>query len=268
MKKTLLVIAAAIALFFPSCEIWEDRHLCPSILAVDCSLLEGKALWADIWIFSSEGNLVHKTRVTEHDFYRPVEFEVEKGEYRCCVWANIGQSTVATDQNSRNSILYKKPGVNADQLYSFSTVKVCQQEREVVAVKPRKMFIDIYVTVKGLFAGESASLDLESDFGGYALDGKAVRQKVTISSTTDGKLLMRMLRPELPEGVGIDVIFSFKNGETLESHFDLGGYLESSGYDLSSDDLKDIMLTIDVSRLKAGITSDPFEKMPPVVVRF
>lgn len=268
MKKTLLVIAAAIVLFFPSCNIWEDRSLCPSILSVDCSLLEGKALWADIWIFTSEGNLVHRTRITEHEFCNPQLFEVEKGEYKCFVWANVGEATLTTDINTYNGILHKKPGVDADQLYSFATVKICSKEREYVKVQPKKMFIDVYVTVKGLVSGENAALNLVSDYGGYSLEGKAVKQESSIDSQTQDKLLMRMLRPELLDGLNIKVLFSFKNGETLESNFDLGTYLKNSGYDLSSDDLKDVMLTIDVSRLKAGIYVDPFDKTPPVVINF
>ncbi len=268
MNKTLLVLVAAFALFFPSCDIWEDRQSCPSYLEVDCSYLEGKANSAEIWLFSSEGYLVHRLRITEHELSQWQRFSVSKGDYRCYVWANVGDNTVTADLNSMGGTLYKKAGVSADRLYWFAALKSCRQETEYLRVEPKQMFINVYVTVKGLKEGESVSLHLSSDFDGYTLAGRALRQASVIDTTISDQALMRVLRPQELEGMKITAEFYFKGGETLTSGFDLGGYLNKSGYDLSGADLKDVLLTVDVSRLKAGIGVDPFETVPPVVIRF
>ena len=87
MRNLALVLTVVLFLFCPSCSIWEDREHCPGILALDCSLLEGKALYADIWIFSTAGILLAKNRISEHDFHKLQEYEVPKDD-------NIGKVTI------------------------------------------------------------------------------------------------------------------------------------------------------------------------------
>ena len=268
MNKILLVLTVAFALFFPGCRIWEDRQGCPSYLEVDCSLFEGKALSADIWLFSSEGQLVQRLRITEHEFYQPQRFSVPKGDYKCFVWANVGENTIVSDANTLGGAFYKKSGSSADQLYSFSTEKTCYQEVEYIKAIPKKMFIDVYVTVKGLQAGDCVDLELRSDWGGRTLSGEGVRQEAVVDATTSDWTLMRVLRPQTLENLFITAFFRFEGGTSLASGFNLGAFLQMNNYDISSADLKDVHLTIDVNKLKAGIGVDPFEVVPPVVISF
>ena len=119
MKRILSIIVLAMCLVFPGCDIWEDRSACPKILAVDCSLLEGKALDADIWIFGPDGSLFSRTRISEHEFYKEQTYYVQTGNYKCYVWANLGAGTVTSDINTLSGKLLKAASIEADPLFAY-----------------------------------------------------------------------------------------------------------------------------------------------------
>ena len=79
---------------------------------------------------------------------------------------------------------------------------------------------------------------------------------------------LRMLRPGALEGIKLTASF-IRDGEVvLDSEFGLGEYLIQNNYDLLSDNLKDIYITIDVSRMKTVIGTDPLDYLPPVEIRY
>ena len=268
MKKILLILFSAMPLIFPGCDIWEDREACPKILAVDCSLLEGKALYADIWIFGPQDGLLSRTRITEHEFYRQQIFEVQKGNYRCYVWANLGDGTITADINTLFGKLYKAASKDPDQLFSYAKGVEIYKDSALVRVQPRKMFIDVYITFTGLKADETAEVELLSRYGGFGLGGDPLLQQSESKAEGTSPLHLRMTRPAELEGVKLEV-FCFRDGEqTLRSDFELGEYLARSNYDLVSDNIKDIYITIDLAKLKPLIGTQPFDVMPPVPINY
>ena len=268
MKRILSIIVLAMCLVFPGCDIWEDRSACPKILAVDCSLLEGKALDADIWIFGPDGSLFSRTRISEHEFYKEQTYYVQTGNYKCYVWANLGAGTVTSDINTLSGKLLKAASIEADPLFAYGKEVVCNKDTVLVKVAPRKMFIDVYVTFKGLKSSETASACLVSPFGGFSLNGESVSQECQATAEGNPMVRLRMLRPGALEGIKLTASF-IRDGEVvLDSEFGLGEYLIQNNYDLLSDNLKDIYITIDVSRMKTVIGTDPLEFLPPVEIRY
>lgn len=268
MKRIVSFMILAMCLVFPGCDIWEDRSACPKILAVDCSMLEGKALNADIWVFRSDGSLFSRTRIGEHEFYREQIYQVQAGVYKCFVWANLGDGTVCSDLNTLSGKLYKAPSAETDPLFSFSKEVECQKDSVLVRVAPRKMFINVYVTFNGLKTGETASASIFSPYGGFTLDGECLEQDCTISAEGDKLLCLRMPRPGSLEKICLQISCQRDGGEMLESEFELGNYLIQNHYDLSSDNLKDIYITIDVAKMKTVIGTDPLDIIPPVDIRY
>ena len=255
-------------LVFPGCNIWEDRKACPKILAVDCSLLEGKALYADIWIFGPQEGLMSRTRITEHEFYRKQIYEVQSGNYKCYVWANLGDGTITTDINSSSGRLYKAATKDADQLFEYSKNVELYKDSALVRVQPRKMFIDVFITFTGLKTGETAVVELSSPYGGFCLDGEPLLQQSVSKTEGTSPLHLRMTRPGNLEGIRLEVS-CLKDGEqTLASDFELGEYLFQNNYDLVSDMIKDIYITIDLAKLKTIIGTQPFDIMPPVTINY
>ena len=268
MRKILLILFSAMPLIFPGCNIWEDREACPKILAVDCSLLEGKALYADIWIFGPQDGLMYRTRIEEHEFYRQQVFEVQGGYYRCYVWANLGDGTITTDINTLSGRLFKAASKDADQLFMYAKDVELYRDSALVRVQPRKMFIDVYISFTGLKADETAQVDLISQYGGFSLGGEPLTQQSESKAEGGSPLHLRMTRPGALEGIRLEVS-CFRDGEqTLSSDFELGDYLARNNYDLVSDIIKDIYITIDLAKLKAVIGTQPFENVPPVTINY
>ena len=253
MNRNLLLLLLGMSLILPSCDIWEDRASCPSVLALDCSLLEGKALKADIWIFKADGSLMLRSDITEHEFYKVQNYQVPKGEYRCYVWANLGEGTIATDMNTMKATLYKVAGKDADPLFYFHEDAVVDRDSVCVRVRPRKMFIDVIVTLKGLSTSDMARLDLVSPYGGFGFDGEGIRAESSVGGEGNGIVRLRMLRPSSLEGIRLDLLYLFSGRDP---------------YDLRSDDLKDIYVTVDVTRLKTSIAINPWDKTPDVTIRY
>ena len=255
-------------LVFSGCNIWEDREACPKILAVDCSLLEGKALYADIWIFGPQEGLLCRTRITEHEFYKKQIFEVQRGNYQCYVWANLGDGTIITDINTLSGKLFKAASKDADPWFEYSRSVELTKDSALVRVLPRKMFIDVYITFTGLKSGETAEVELLSPWGGFSLGGEPLQQQSSSKAGDKTPLHLRMTRPGALEGVKLEVS-CFRDGEqTLSSDFELGQYLAQNNYDLVSDMIKDIYITIDLAKLKAVIGTQPFENVPPVTINY
>lgn len=268
MKKILLVLLSAMPLVFPGCNLWEDRKACPKILAIDCSLLEGKALYADIWIFGPQEGLLARSRVDEHEFYQKQIFEVQEGDYKCYVWANLGDGTISTDINSLTGRFYRAASGLGDPLFAFAKDAECRKDSVLVRVVPRKMFIDIFITINGLKEGERATAELVCPFGGFTLGGSALLQQNSSQAEGDHLLHLRMMRPGKLEGTALAILFAREDGRELRSDFELGDYLVQNNYDLLSANLKDIYITIDVAKMKTVIGTQPFENVPPVPIRF
>ena len=268
MRKILLILFSAMPLVFSGCDIWEDREACPRILAVDCSLLEGKALYADIWIFGPQAGLLSRTRITEHEFYKRQIFEVQSGNYRCFVWANLGDGTVTADINTLSGTLYKAASKEADPLFGYAKNVELYRDSALVRVQPRKMFIDVYITFNGLKADETAQVELLSQYGGFRLDGTPLPQQAASRAEGTSPLHLRMTRPGNLEGIRLEVSCFRAGNQTVSSDFELGEYLEQNNYDLVSDIIKDIYITIDVAKLKTVIGTQPFDNVPPVNIHY
>lgn len=268
MNRSLIILLWALSFCLPGCNIWEDRDSCPTYLLVDCSRLEGKALKADIWIFRKGGSLVCRTSVGEHDFYQPHRFEVEKGEYICYVWSGIGKGTVTSDLGSVSGTLLKAANIDADELFSFMAEADCQKNPARVDVYPRKMFINVTVTVKGLKNEDMTSLCLSSPWGGFNLGGEGIRLDNFVLAEGNDLLKARMLRPSSLDGIKLELSFLFGDGNTLDSEFDLGQFLKENNYNLAEDIVKDIYITVDISKLKAFVGQDPWDKVPQVFIQY
>ncbi len=268
MRNLALILTVMLFLFCPSCSIWEDREHCPGILALDCSLLEGKALYADIWIFSTAGILLAKNRISEHDFHELQEYEVPKDDYMCYVWANVGDGTLYTDINSFSASFHKVSGRDADPLFSYCSQTSCRKDYSLVRVVPKKMFIDVTVMINGLSASDNANFSLVSPWDGFNLSEEFLKQDSYVYAQGRDFVKMRILRPKNLDGIHLDVTYNFANGETLFSVLDLGGYLESVGYDLSLQELKDVVITVDINKMRTGIGIEPFISTPPVTIKF
>jgi len=268
MKKIFLILLSAVSLSFPGCNVWEDRGSCPKILSIDCKQLEGKALNADIWVFNSDSSLLAGSRITEHEFHTLQNFQVMEGSYLCRVWANIGEGTVTTDISSLSGRLYKVASKDADPLFSFAAEVYCSKDTTVVRVVPKKMFIDVYVSLEGLKSTDVASVEIFSSYGGFSLDGKCLKQENTVNAEGTGIIHLRITRPESLEGLRLAISARSGSSSTDYPDLELGRYLEQNNYDLLSNDLKDIYITLDLTKIKTVIGTDPLDYLPPVEIRY
>ena len=268
MKKILLILFSAMPLVFPGCNLWEDREACPKILAVDCNLLEGRALYADIWLFGPQDGLMTRTRIGEDDFAREQVFELRTGLYGCYLWAGLDEGTITADINTLSGKLYKAASKEVDPLYMFFKKVDLNRDSVLVRVVPRKMFIDVFITFTGLKEGETAEVELSSPYGGFSLDGDPLLQQSVCEAEGDSAMNLRMTRPGALDGIRLAVTCRKGGVQTLSSVFELGQYLARNGYDLSADIIKDVYITVDLAKFKAVIGADPFENVPPVNINF
>ena len=268
MSGRILLLLGTLSLFLPGCGIWEDRDSCPSCLEVDCGKLEGKAERADIWVFRQDGSLDCRTSVPRQEFRTIQRFSVRKGTYKCIVWTDIGRNTVASDMSSLSGTMYKAEAADADPMFSFCQDVVCTGDSARAEVSPRKMFINVTVTFKGFKDVENVRLSLNSSWGGFALDGKGIRENSTVQAEGKDTVAMRMFRPFSFEGWNLELTYLFSDGKTGDADFALGNYLQENGYDLTEDMVKDIFITVDLSSLRTVVETEPWVEIPPVTINY
>lgn len=267
-KSAVIFLLGILSLFLSGCNVWEDRDGCPSYLVLDCSLLEGKAAKADVWLFRQDGNLDCRTFIISKDFNVAQRFQISRGRYLCIIWTDLDSNTITADMSSLSGSIYKAASKNADPVYFFNGDVECSKDSVCVRVSPRKMFINVNLLFKGMKANDNVKICLNSSWGGFNLAGEGIRQENSVLSEGRDTVRMRMLRPFSLDGINLQSTFFFSDGTSVDSDFDLGGFLEDNGYDLEEDMLKDIYITVDVSSFKTVIMTDPWQEVPPVTIRY
>ena len=268
MNKCILLLLGTLSLILPGCDVWEDRDSCPSLLTVDCAKLEGKADRADIWIFRQEGSLESRISVPRQEFGVMQKFPVRKGLYKCIVWTDIGLNSVTADMSSLSGTIRKAAGADADPMFSFCQDVDCTRDSARAEVTPKKMFVNVTVTFKGLKDVDNVRLSLNSSWDGFVLGGKGIRQESSVISEGKDTVVMRMLRPFSFDGWELKLTYLFSDGKTADSGFALGEYLEENGYDLTEDMIRDVYITVDLSSLKTVIETEPWNEIPPVTINY
>lgn len=229
-----------------SCSIRLDRTDCP------CSL--GMAVLPDSSDFSigvwRKGGLFHSAvSDTLQKIGSRYYLSVEKGRY--VVSAGRGEPCIPS-------------GNQADSLYAWSTVSECDATGEslVLEAQLHKQFATLQIRLKNApsASGRMYNLDLRGDVWGFDVAGmKPIgggEFRCSVEGSAEDCLSVRIPR-QMPKGGRLDMTLSY--GSDVMFELELWSFLDSSGYDWSAADLKDIPLEIDCSETQGFIYIMPWE---------
>ena len=256
MKSTALITCL---LLLCSCtpEIWEDRSGCPSWFSLDFSKVDPNIKQLHIWFTDSDSGemlLVDTVYSSQYDNYYEVELP-RMDNLKCFVWGNINSNTILTEENSLNTSLRKKDGMSSDSLYYYGSKHINTRKEFVFdTVRFNKEFATVDFIMKGRpQKGDDIHIEVESTTPGQYIDRRflqgpayiAVDDKVNLEGNS--LFRFRLNRQERLEDMVVKILGTVEGIPVEIDRFPLGEFLKKSNYTMTTIDLKDVTVTLDLS---------------------
>lgn len=254
VRKLIAAMCVAVCLPFWSCStVKEDRTDCPCTLNVN---LDDFALHCDsrsVMVQVMGEQLIQKTVNPQDYIGHGYDVEVKRRMNRVSVVSGLDASVVTGDT------LAVAEGVEADALYVFSEMVQCEGELASVVAAPLKKWCDVHIVIVGegtpdnylcdiVLSAECRGMSLST---GYPSRGE---YRALATRTKAGELVVRLPRQE--ESV-VRLDFYERNEsreyESSEAVFnmEIGSLMNQQGYDWSKDNLDDIYVYVDHTRMTA-----------------
>ena len=256
MKITTLITCL---LLLCSCtpEIWEDRTKCPSWFSLNFSKVDPNIKQLHIWFTDNDsGEMLLVDTVYSSQYNNYYEVTLPRVDHlKCYVWGNINSSTVVTEDNSVNTSLTKKDNVSSDSLFFYCSEPMSTRKEFVYdTVRLNKEFANIDFILTGIPQnGDDISIDVECSTKGQYIDRRFIPGQshilVNDKGTIDGNSLFRfrLSRQENLEELTVRIQGIVDDKDILIESFPLGEFLIKSNYNMTTIDLKDVTVTLDLS---------------------
>ncbi len=238
------IITALAVLGFCSCTVKEDRTVCPCLLEVffpdkgetfSKVLLEG---WAADEVFRDEillgGNQdTYKRRVPR----TMIHFSAVTGLAQC---------------NHQGYVITVPEGNQCDSIYGYIDSVDCSGETAYTEVDFHKQFSTVTIQIiNDSFPAQDYSFVVSSGSNGLdmlSLQAIAGQFKHQLELEDGRRMAFRLPRQG---DDSLMLLVAHKSGDSVK--YPLGQFISDTGYDWDATDLKDVFITIDISRNKVTI---------------
>lgn len=237
-----LVLSAVLQLIISAtgCSVREDRDLCPCVLSLDFSDNDSDMLEDGIFVMvrSSDKDVQFSVMDT---VTVPLWAEVvPRTELRVVsVWPAGVQSCAVENGDVGQALVLIRPGEECPEVWMDSKTVSASGETECENMTVHKNFCRLSVSVINASGTEFPyRMEIRGNVSGYGSDGYPMKG-MFISPVVESVRIPRQLDNTLM----LDII---SEDDSCRS-FAVGNYIEASGYDWTSPDLKDISMEIDYS---------------------
>ncbi len=246
----VLVVLAVLQLIItcPGCSVKEDRDLCPCMLELDAS---GDEHSPDSLAFTlagysgaADGFLV-EGQMAEH-----WKSMVPRGEMYL---AAVRPSVTGTSPSlpSRGRWIAIDVGRECPRVWTSCRRLSTRNERMSVPLALHKEYCELTIFVRDISGGSFPyRLEVRGNVDGYLIDGTPseglfLAPAEYVDGRSSAPADIREAHVLLPRQLDSSLLLDIISDDDRSRTFAIGNYIESSGYDWSSQDLKDIVLDID-----------------------
>ncbi len=252
----------------PGCTVKEDRDLCPCLLEMrfsgddagricDCGIsvflagrggrAEGFALSDTLRLTSSEGSLWWASTVPRGSLYV----------------AAVYPSTISVSPSDPDSFVTIRKGDSCPELWMFCEEVSTMCERRYVEPRLHKNYCALTMRICDRSGAPFPfRLEVRGDVCGYDMSGvprigefiAEAKYSEDVSSGNYYEAIVNIPR-QSDSSLALDIISDDDKVRT----FAIGNYIEASGYDWGSADLKDIVLEIDYARATITFRIDKWQ---------
>lgn len=227
-----------------SCSVKEDRTVCPCLLEVvfpgkvnnsGRALLKG---WTTEEVFSEEMTLVGKQDTYKRRVPRTmIHFSAVVGLVQC---------------EQQGHVITVPEGGQSDSLYGYIDYVDCTGETAYTEVNYHKQFATVTIQIiNESFPSQDYSFVVSSGSSGLdilSLQAVAGQFKHQLKLEEGKRMVFRLPRQGDDSLV---LLVAHISGDSVQ--FPLGQFIRNTGYDWDATDLKDIFITIDISRNQVTI---------------
>ncbi|MBQ7772469.1 MAG: FimB/Mfa2 family fimbrial subunit [Bacteroidales bacterium] len=275
MKNKIAIICLAISLL-SSCTpgIWEDRSDCPGWFSLDYSQVDPNIEQLHIWFTdNSTGEVLFKDIVPSSAYQTYYEIQLPRTDnLRYYVFGNITSATTITEEPTLNTSIVKKEKLSADSLYyQASDIISTRQEFTYDTVRLHKEFANVDFIMRGTpKKGDDIHIDAYGTTAGLYIDRRYIPGQMTTSVedkvTAEGNSLFRfrLMRQENIEDLMLKITGTVAGIPVEIEEFPLGEFLKKANYNMLSDDLKDVTVTMDMSFNFINIKIEDWSSTYPV----
>lgn len=238
-------------------EIWEDRSGCPSWFSLDFSEVDPNIKQLHIWFTDNDSGemlLVDTVYSSQYDNHYEVELP-RVDNLKCYVWGNINSNTILTQTNSVNTSLIKRDNASSDSLFFYGSNPMTTRKEFVYdTVRLNKEFATIDFIMTGRpQKGDDIHIAVECTTPGQYIDRRflqgtayiAVDDKVNLEGNS--LFRFRLNRQERLEDLVVKILGTVEGIPVEIDRFPLGEFLKKSNYTMTTIDLKDVTVTLDLS---------------------
>lgn len=221
---------------FPSCTVKQDRAECPCKLDLYCSATFSKPVFVDLrgggkvmtGSISGSGNGLSSSRMM-----------VPRDRLDIISYSGLEKCTLSGKGEVRIPL-----GEQMDPLYTYrSEVDACGDSASDT-LSLHKEYISLQLVFNNLPEGEHGFLaTVRGGVAGVDIsDGSPIGGPFRFSASPyDGRYCV----VRIPRQSGADLTLNITSGEGYDVEYDLGGLMESAGFDWMAEELDDVMLTFD-----------------------
>lgn len=240
MKRFDLFLTCALLL--SSC-IKEDRSICPCHLYVDLTEVDSSAISSVKMAVSDVASCFLVSEVVKEDYASECVLKVPRRR----LWFNVysGDDGLGT-QDSGLLIPY---GRDCPPVYMYSSLIDADCEKVVKKVKMSKNHCKMTVCLENE-KGFEYSMSVKGNVCGYSADGLPLAGEFNyrLKSEEDGGFSVIVPRQQ-----DSSLVLDVEDGDRVLKSFALGEYVNASGYDWKSENLRDIVVTIDYALTKVRV---------------
>ena len=273
MKITTLITCL---LLLCSCtpEIWEDRSDCPSWFSLNFSQVDPNIKQLHIWFTDNDsGEMLLVDTVYSSQYNNYYEVTLPRVDHlKCYVWGNINSSTVLTEDYSVNTSLIKKDNVSSDSLFFYCSEPMSTRKEFVYdTVRLNKEFANIdFILIGTPQKGDDINIDVECTTHGQYIDRRFIYGTSHIlvddKETIEGNSLFRfrLNRQENLEELKVKIQGKVDGNDVVIESFPLGAFLIKSNYNMTTINLKDVTVILDLSYNLVNIKIEDWVTIYPV----
>ena len=255
MKRTTFI---PLLLLVCSCSpIWEDRSDSPSWFSLNFQEVDPNIEQLHIWFIDNDiGEVIYRDTVSSAEYKAHHEIMLPRiNNLKYYVFGNITSATELIEDKTLNTALKKKDKVSADSLYYCSSKLIntcCEFVYDTVRLHKEFANID-FILQSTPQKGDDIYINVHTSTAGLYIDRRFIPSDASTyvedRETIEGNSLFRfrMLRQEYIEDLYIEICGTVAGIPVKIENFPLGEFLKKSNYDMSSDDLKDVTITMDMS---------------------
>lgn len=244
-------VAALTTLFLLSCtSIFEERSDCPCYVTLDFSKTDPSIKRLELWFFGSGGELLVKDTLYSEQYEKPYNIELKREMIECHIWGNF----------NTDSLYYGAPSLDATGDNLHKEVEICRE----------------YANVTLILNGEEGDGFLSSQIScpssGREIDGGFIEKEIKVegekSLDSKGNLNFRyrIIRQKSMEKMKLLMSRYSPQGAEIVESLELGDLLSGIGYDMEAKNLKDIVISADMSFTSLKIVVESWNEKDTVTV--